>query len=189
MASNSTSAWMGPQLINKLKQTEKTQHVTAPPKTSDVVEAPGDDVNVIELKNGAKLAFQSNRTLILDTAAFLHGNFKLEELGSEFYTTPAVIAEIRDSKSRHILATLPFKIVVREPQKDSISTVARYAKKTGDYGFLSATDLGVLGLTYELELERNGPVHIKPEPKKVCVFHIKFSIISWKPRIHIVKYL
>ena len=38
--------------------------------------------------------------------------------------------------------------------ESSASTVAEFAKKTGDYPSLSAVDLQLIALTYQLELER-----------------------------------
>ena len=58
--------------------------------------------------------------------------------------------EIRDSKARHHLETLPFELEVREPSKDGISHVIDFSKKTGDYASLSIVDLQVLGLLYDL---------------------------------------
>lgn len=50
-------------------------------------------------------------------------------------------------------------------------TVTEFAKKTGDYPSLSATDIKVLALTYQLEIENVGTDHLKKEPeKKVLIF-------------------
>lgn len=51
-------------------------------------------------------------------------------------------------------------------------TVTEFAKKTGDYPSLSATDIKVLALTYQLETENVGTDHLKKEPeKKVLMFN------------------
>lgn len=73
------------------------------------------------------------------------------------FTTPAVVDEIRDATARSRFETLwkPF-MSVRTPRADSLVFVAEFAKKTGDYGALSSTDLGLLALGYELELEVAG---------------------------------
>lgn len=42
--------------------------------------------------------------------------------------------------------------------------VTEFSKKTGDYPSLSATDIKVLALTYQLELENVGSQHLKTEP-------------------------
>lgn len=46
-------------------------------------------------------------------------------------------------------------------------TVTEFSKKTGDYPSLSATDIQVLALTYQLEAEFVGVSHLKQEPEKV----------------------
>jgi RNA-binding protein NOB1 len=49
--------------------------------------------------------------------------------------------------------------------------VTEFSKKTGDYVTLSATDIKVMALTYQLEVESNGKEHLKTEPtiKKTIV--------------------
>lgn len=73
------------------------------------------------------------------------------------FTTPAVIGEIRDEAARSRFETLwkPF-VSVRSPRAESLKFVAEFAKKTGDFRVLSATDLGLIALGYELELEVAG---------------------------------
>lgn len=73
------------------------------------------------------------------------------------YTTPSVVAEIRDAATRARLETawLPF-IQQRTPKAESVRVVSDFAKKTGDFSVLSVTDLQLLALTYELEVENNG---------------------------------
>lgn len=46
-----------------------------------------------------------------------------------------------------------------------VSSVTEFSKKTGDYPSLSATDIKVLALTYQLELEHVGSRHLKKEPE------------------------
>lgn len=46
-----------------------------------------------------------------------------------------------------------------------IFTVTEFAKKTGDYSSLSATDVKVIALTYQLEKEKIGINHLRTEPK------------------------
>lgn len=43
-------------------------------------------------------------------------------------------------------------------------SVMEFSKRTGDYPSLSATDIKVLALTYQLELEHVGSGHLKTEP-------------------------
>ena len=52
-------------------------------------------------------------------------------------------------------------------------SVSDFAKKTGDYRHLSATDISVLALTYMLEKQHVGADHINTEPvKKVLILFV-----------------
>lgn len=62
------------------------------------------------------------------------------------------------------MVVLPYDITVREPTPESIRTVCEFAKKTGDFASLSAVDLKVVALTYELEKEHVGTDHLRKEP-------------------------
>lgn len=42
--------------------------------------------------------------------------------------------------------------------------VSEFAKKTGDYPSLSAVDIRLMALTYELERQHVGADHIKSQP-------------------------
>ncbi|KAL9649371.1 hypothetical protein ABK040_016198 [Willaertia magna] len=139
-----------------------------------------------ESNDGNSFAFESNRIVVLDTGSFVHYT-KFEQHGSVFITTPQVLKEIKDSKSKHILYTLPFDLSVREPLIEDIQTVARYAKKTGDFANLSSTDLGVLALTLRIELELHGNKNIKPEPQAIpitgyfkCPNPLPYSVLDEK---------
>ncbi|KAF9398529.1 Nin1 binding protein [Mortierella sp. AD011] len=103
--------------------------------------------------------------LILDTSPFLRGGAaKLRALADKFYTIPEVLNEIRDKQARNDLAMLPFDIEVINPTEASVRAVAAFARKTGDYAVLSATDLRVLALTHQLEFEHCGMKRIRTEP-------------------------
>ncbi|KAF9292648.1 Nin1 binding protein [Mortierella alpina] len=104
-------------------------------------------------------------SLVLDTSPFLRGGaLKLRYLGDKFFTIPEVLNEIRDKQARKDLALLPFDIAVINPTEASVRAVAAFARKTGDYAVLSATDLRVLALTYQLEFEACGMKRIRTEP-------------------------
>ena len=52
--------------------------------------------------------------------------------------------------------------------------MSEFAKKTGDFKSLSAVDLRILGLAYQLEKEFCDAGHIKKEPyKKVCLSSLR----------------
>jgi RNA-binding protein NOB1 len=91
-------------------------------------------------------------SLIVDSGAIIkHSGFStLHNAASKYFTTQGVIDEIRDSKARHHLDSLPFQLDVREPSPDGMLKVVDFSKKTGDYASLSTVDLNVLALLYDL---------------------------------------
>ncbi|KAF9133940.1 Nin1 binding protein [Mortierella sp. 14UC] len=108
--------------------------------------------------------------LVLDTSPFLRGGAsKLRALADKFYTIPEVLNEIRDKQARKDLDMLPFDIQVINPNESSVRAVSAFARKTGDLAVLSATDLRVLALAYQLELETCGMKRIRAEPLRANV--------------------
>jgi RNA-binding protein NOB1 len=99
-------------------------------------------------------------TLVVDAGPILSSastpSFYLAS-ADRIFTTPAVISEIRDEAARSRFETLwkPF-VNVRSPRPESLKFVAEFAKKTGDFRVLSGTDMGLIALGYELELEVAG---------------------------------
>ncbi|XP_038123343.1 RNA-binding protein NOB1 [Cyprinodon tularosa] len=102
--------------------------------------------------------------VVADAGAFLK-KAPLQEMGRNIYTLKEVLDEIRDRATRRSLAFLPYQLIFKEPHPEHIRTVTEFSKKTGDYPSLSATDIKVLALTYQLELEHVGPDHLKTEPE------------------------
>ncbi|RVD80534.1 uncharacterized protein DFL_008429 [Arthrobotrys flagrans] len=101
-------------------------------------------------------------TLILDTGPIIKNVCSPQSLlakAGTLVTLPSVISEVRDTVTRSRFETLwaPF-LQYRSPKPESIKYVSQFAKKTGDYGVLGATDLQVLALTYEIECEKIGGV-------------------------------
>lgn len=101
--------------------------------------------------------------LIVDTTAFIQ-NAPLQEIGVNIITLPEVVQEITNKRQLRRLAVLPYDLVVKEVFPENIKIVTDFAKKTGDFPSLSATDLKVIALTYQLEKERVGVSHINVEP-------------------------
>ncbi|CAN2389431.1 NIN1 RPN12 binding protein 1 homolog (S. cerevisiae), partial [Pristimantis euphronides] len=107
--------------------------------------------------------------VVADSGAFLR-NAALQEIGAHIYTVREVVTEIRDKPTRRRLAVLPYELLYKEPGPESIQRVTDFSKKTGDYVSLSATDIKVLALTYQLEVEHVGTEHIRKEPpEKVSI--------------------
>ncbi|XP_060779235.1 RNA-binding protein NOB1 isoform X2 [Neoarius graeffei] len=101
--------------------------------------------------------------VVADAGAFLK-NAALHEIGKNIYTLKDVVNEIRDKQTKRNLAFLPYKLNFKEPFPEHVRFVTEFAKKTGDYPSLSATDIKVLALTYQLEVENGGAAHLKKEP-------------------------
>ncbi|XP_078101262.1 RNA-binding protein NOB1 isoform X2 [Sander vitreus] len=102
--------------------------------------------------------------VVADAGAFLK-KASLQDIGSNIYTLRDVVDEIRDKPTRRSLAFLPYTLIFKEPHPEHIRLVTEFSKKTGDYPSLSATDIKVLALTYQLELEHVGSQHLKKEPE------------------------
>lgn len=90
--------------------------------------------------------------LILDAGPMI-SNTKLPPAQS-YHTTSAVLNELKDDSVRQRLQSL-YELDIRNPQSSSISFVRSFAKQTGDLSVLSAADIGLIALTYELECEAN----------------------------------
>lgn len=70
------------------------------------------------------------------------------------------------------------KLITRTPSQASLSAVAEFARKTGDYPQLSGVDLQILALVYELEVEAantfgNDLGYVRREPKRVLGVNVK----------------
>ncbi|XP_070712712.1 RNA-binding protein NOB1 [Pempheris klunzingeri] len=108
--------------------------------------------------------------VVADAGAFLK-KAPLQEIGRNIYTLKDVVDEIRDKPTRRSLAFLPYQLHFKEPHPEHIRLVTDFSKKTGDYPSLSATDIKVLALTYQLELEHVGSQHLKKEPEVKVHIH------------------
>lgn len=106
--------------------------------------------------------------VVADAGAFLR-DAALQDIGKNIYTIQNVVSEIRDKATRRRLAVLPYELRFKEPFPEYVRLVTEFSKKTGDYPSLSATDIQVLALTYQLEAEFVGVSHLKQEPEKVKV--------------------
>uniref|UniRef100_A0A3B5B886 RNA-binding protein NOB1 n=1 Tax=Stegastes partitus TaxID=144197 RepID=A0A3B5B886_9TELE len=102
--------------------------------------------------------------VVADAGAFLK-KAPLQDIGRNIYTLKDVVDEIRDRPTRRSLAFLPYQLTFKEPSPEHIRHVTEFSKKTGDYPSLSATDIKVLALTYQLHLEHVGSQNLKTEPE------------------------
>ncbi|XP_071172735.1 RNA-binding protein NOB1-like [Mytilus edulis] len=108
---------------------------------------------------------KSVKHVIADAGAFIR-NAPLQSIGEHIYTIPEVVKEIRDKATLQRLQVLPYKLEYRTPSQESLQIVSNFSKKTGDYKSLSAVDIKVLALTYQLEKEHVGSEHIKTVPER-----------------------
>lgn len=117
--------------------------------------------------------------LVLDSAALFKPS-GLNNLAEEFFTTPRVIAEIKDEHARMAMLSLPFELNIRTPDHASVefgnalktplpthSLVMGFAKKTGDISALSLTDIQVIALAYMLENQMNPNNTLRTSPPQV----------------------
>jgi len=117
--------------------------------------------------------------VVADAAAFIR-NVDLANLSDRVFTVRDVVAEIRDSNTKQRLAVLPYELNFRTPSSESLHAVTQFSKKTGDYKSLSAVDLQVLALTYQLEKEFCDVGHIKSEPTRKATVVDKTPVRSDK---------
>lgn len=108
---------------------------------------------------------QNVEFLVVDSGAFIK-NAPINDIGLNICTVKEIVNEVLDKNTRERLQVLPYEIVFREPSAEAIHAVTEFSKKTGDYRSLSAVDLRLLALTYQLEQEKNGDAHIRKEPLK-----------------------
>ncbi|CAG9862732.1 unnamed protein product [Phyllotreta striolata] len=101
--------------------------------------------------------------LVVDTTAFLQ-NAPLQDVAGNIITCPEVVDEIKNKRQLRRLIVLPYDLIVKEVFPESVLAVTEFSKKTGDYPSLSATDIKVLALTYQLEKEKVGTEHLRKEP-------------------------
>jgi len=103
--------------------------------------------------------------VIVDSGGFI-SNAPIKDLAPNVYCIQEVVNEIKDKATKQRLQVLPYSINFREPSAESIATVSAFAKKTGDYRSLSATDVKLIALTFQLEKEHVGTSHLRCEPSK-----------------------
>lgn len=110
------------------------------------------------------------RALVVDSGPIIRltGLSGLRDKAISYYTVPAVLHEIRDAKARQHLQQLPFELQTRDASPEGIQAVVEFARQTGDYSSLSAVDVQVLGLLYDLEREgcHGNTSHVRTTPKR-----------------------
>lgn len=106
---------------------------------------------------------KNTKHLVVDTTAFIKAA-SLQEIAENIYTIQEVVDEITNDRQRKKLVVLPYDLKVKDVFTENIKFVTEFSKKTGDYTSLSATDIKVMALSYQLEKEKVGIEHLKSEP-------------------------
>jgi UPF0271 protein len=87
---------------------------------------------------------------VLDATALRSGVSTQDK--SQWFTTPGVINEIQRGKvSRDLELAIEISITVMAPGEEAHNKIMETARKTGDDGRLSATDIELLALAWELK--------------------------------------
>lgn len=88
----------------------------------------------------------------------------LQDVAEKIITCSEVVSEITNKRQLRRLVVLPYDLIVKEAFPENVKIITEFAKKTGDYPSLSATDIKVMALTYQLEKEKVGIDHLRSEP-------------------------
>ncbi|XP_049791564.1 RNA-binding protein NOB1 [Schistocerca nitens] len=116
------------------------------------------------------LCKQKVEHLVADTNTFIK-NSSLQDVATNVYTVQDVLDEITNKRQLRNLVVLPYNVVVKDVFTENVKFVTEFSKKTGDYTSLSATDIRVIALTYQLEKEVVGSDHLKQQPQFSCVIN------------------
>lgn len=118
------------------------------------------------------------QTLVLDAGPLITlSASSLQQHANAFYTTPGVYSELKDDNVRQQLLIWNDTLKIRHPTEKSIKRVTDFAKLTGDYAVLSANDLHIIALAYELECEQNGGEwRLRKFPGEKLVFKSKKNV-------------
>nr|CAD7395970.1 unnamed protein product [Timema cristinae] len=100
--------------------------------------------------------------LVVDTSAFIK-NASLQDVGKTILSIQEVVDEITNKRQLRRLVVLPYDLQLKDVFQENIKY--KFSKKTGDYPSLSATDIKVIALTFQLEKEKVGIDHLQTEPK------------------------
>jgi len=151
---------------DKPQQVEAAQVVTCPPADEDSTakeapqregysSPPREEVKEVEKVERAPEGPKVRR-LVLDTGALIRGSAGLPNRADAFVTVREVLQEARDKKTREWLDALPIEIEIAEPSRESMEATLKVAKRTGDYGTLSAVDIRVVALAHTVAKRHDG---------------------------------
>ncbi|KAJ8888712.1 hypothetical protein PR048_008204 [Dryococelus australis] len=104
-----------------------------------------------------------SKSFVLPTGLFVILYF-LQDISEKIFTVQEVVDEIKNKRQLRRLVVLPYDVQIKDVFTENIAFITEFSKKTGDYPSLSATDIKVMALTYQLEKEKVGTEHLKSEP-------------------------
>jgi len=104
--------------------------------------------------------------LVLDAGAFISRKPFYESLQADvkYWTTSAVLKEIRDRQSRKFIDSFPYKLQTKEVSQEALKFAKEFCNLTKDLANLSGPDLEIVALGYMVEREVHGMTNINPIP-------------------------
>ena len=104
------------------------------------------------------------KSLILDATAIIQG-YEHPDLGTQLYTVPQVVHEIRDTvpKLRLNAWINAGKIKVVEPKTRFVGGIESETQKMGEYTYLSLPDKMVLALALQIGEENKVPIIVSDD--------------------------
>lgn len=100
----------------------------------------------------------------------------LQNIANKIVTVQDVVDEITNKRQLRRLVVLPYDLVIKDVFPENIRIITEFAQKTGDYPNLSATDIKVMALTYQLEKAEVGVDHLRAEPV------VRRTVVTSKPQ-------
>lgn len=159
------TAW-GAAKLNVLQSSQPIKLPVAPKPVQQYVEHSSTPLDQTTKQSNHQIGSSPDVThLILDSGAFISGApLSIHGPDCVYLSLPSVVAELKDANAKAIYDNFPYSIKLRQPRQESLSFVRQFAQMTGDFHTLSATDLAVLALAYEVEVEVNGRANIIEKP-------------------------
>jgi len=113
--------------------------------------------------------------LIVDTAGFIN-KAPLQDFGINIYTIQEVVNEVTSKRQKTNLSILPYTLNIEAVFPENIQFVVDFSKKTGDYPNLSATDVKIIALVYQIHKENYGIDDLKTKPDSKSIVFEKPSV-------------
>jgi len=104
--------------------------------------------------------------LVLDAGAFISRKpfYEILQPDVKYWTTTAVMNEIRDRQTRRFVDSIPYKLKTKQVTIEALKFAKEFCKLTKDLAGLSGPDLEIVALAYMIEKEVHGMTNINPIP-------------------------